>query len=118
MLAVGRSRDEVFVNGKRREDPASFRNQGDAAAGHLVWSKRADVHAIEADLAAAGAAKPHHAMHGGRLPHAVSAKEADDFSSVEREAHPKEHLIRIVARPQVQELQHLQPSANAKSSPR
>ena len=43
-----------------------------------------DVGSIEPDSAAPRRAKPHDAMHGGRLSHAVAAEEADDFAPGER----------------------------------
>ena len=85
MLAVGRCRDEIFVNRQVLEDTASFGYKRDAAARDLVRLKGANVAAVELDDAAPCRAETHDAMHGRRFPHTVAAEEGDDFAGVERD---------------------------------
>lgn len=97
---------EVFFDGERREDAASFGNERDAASTDFVGRGAGDVRAEVGDFAAAGARAAADGVEQGGFARAVRADEGDDFSLFDAERDAFQCFYLAVVGVQVGEGEH------------
>jgi len=98
----------MLGHGERREQAAALRHDRDARRGDLVGGQARERLAVPSDRAAADAGRreAHDGTHQGRLAHAVTAQQRENFALGDMERHALQDVGGAIEAVEILDLKH------------